>query len=150
VSDASVNLEVLSAAPLPARLGEGSIHSRGHSEPRWWVRIWVWIVLFGCMLQSACVRPEDSGVQVIVGAKLDPGAGQAPMEHSVVVIADGKFQAVGPQSSTPVPPGAKMTQGLGMTIEPIPGGEPIESGRAANLVLKGDHDRVMRAGMWVQ
>jgi hypothetical protein len=101
-------------------------------------------------LFNGCVRPEDSGVQVIVGAKLELGAGQAPLEHSVVVIADGKFQAVGPQSSTPVPIGAKMTQGLGMTIEPIPGGDPIESGHAANLILKGEHERIMRGGVWVQ
>jgi hypothetical protein len=85
-----------------------------------------------------------------VGAKLEPGPGQAPLEHSVVVIAAGKFQAVGPQSSTPVPIGAKMTQGLGMTIERLPGGDPIETGRVANLVLKGEHERVMRAGVWVE
>ena len=104
-----------------------------------------------CLIFStSCVRPEDSGVQVIVGAKLEAGAGAAPLEHSVVVIADGKFQAVGPQSSTPVPIGAKMTQGLGMSIEPLPGGEPIQPGHAANLVLKGDHERVMRAGVWVE
>jgi hypothetical protein len=102
------------------------------------------------LLLTGCVRPEDSGVQVIVGARLEPGVGQAPIEHSVVVIADGKFQAVGPQSSTPVPIGAKMTQGLGMTIQPIPGGEPIETGRSANLVLKSDHDRIMRGGAWLQ
>jgi hypothetical protein len=99
---------------------------------------------------TGCVHPEDSGVQVIVGAKLEPGPGRAPVEYSVVVVAEGKFQAVGPQSSTPVPIGAKMTSGLGMTIEPVPGGEPIEAGRPANLVLKGEHERVMRNGVWVQ
>ena len=107
-------------------------------------------LLAGLIFSTACVRPQDSCVQVIVGAKLEPGNGGAALDHSVVVIADGKFQAVGPQSSTPVPPGATMTNGLGMTIEPLPGGEPIESGRAANLVLKGDRERVMRAGVWAQ
>src|SRR5580658_7073014 len=108
-------------------------------------------LLAGLILPAGCVRPEDSGVQVIVGAKLEPGPGRPPLEHSVVVIADGKFQAVGPQASTPVPIGAKMTQGLGMTIEPLPGGEPIESGRAANLVLKDpahNSARIMRGGVW--
>lgn len=100
-------------------------------------------------MSAACVRPGDDGVQVIVGAKLAAGPGIAPLEHSVVVVANGKFQAVGPQSSTPVPVGAKMTSGMGMTIEPIPGGDPIETGRAANLVLKGDHERIMRSGSWV-
>jgi hypothetical protein len=102
----------------------------------------------------SCVRPEDSGVQVIVGARLEAGPAWPPVEHSVVVVSGGKFQAVGPQASTPVPIGAKMTSGLGMTIEPVPGGEPIEPGRPANLVLKGGAsratDRIMRGGTWVQ
>jgi hypothetical protein len=94
-------------------------------------------------------------VQVIVGAKLEPGPGRPPVDYSVVVVADGKFQAVGPQSSTPVPMGAKMTSGLGMTIQSIPGGDPIEPGRPANLVLKNGSEketaeRVMRNGVWVQ
>jgi hypothetical protein len=104
----------------------------------------------GLIFPAGCLHPEDSGVQVIVGAKLELGAGQPPLEHSVVVIADGKFQAVGPQASTPVPVGAKMTQGLGMTIQPVSPAEPIESGRPANLVLKGDRRRMMRAGVWVE
>jgi hypothetical protein len=101
------------------------------------------------LLLAGCVHPGESGLQVIVGAKLEPGPGRAPLEYSVVVVEDGKFQAVGPQSSTPVPVGAKMTSGLGMTIEPIPGDGPIEPGRPADLVLKGAHDRTMRAGVWV-
>jgi len=108
------------------------------------------VLLAGCVILSACVHPEDSGVQVIVGARLQAGPGRTPMEHSVVVVSDGKIQAVGPQTSTPVPIGARMTSGLGMTIEPVPGGEPIEPGRAANLVLKGVHERIMRAGVWAQ
>jgi len=111
-------------------------------------------LLAGLIFPAGCVHPEDSGVQVIVGAKLEPGAGRAPLEHSVVVIAGRKFQAVGPQASTPVPIGAKMTQGLGMILEPLPGGEPIEPGRAANLVLKSADastgQRIMRAGVWVE
>jgi hypothetical protein len=99
---------------------------------------------------AGCVHPGDSGVQVIVGAKLEPGPGRAAVDYSVVVISGGKFQAVGPQSSTPVPIDAQRTSGLGMTIEPLPGGDPIEPGRAANLILKGAHDRIMRGGVWVE
>ena len=98
---------------------------------------------------SACVSPQESGVKVIVGAKLDPGSGRPPIDYSVVVIADQKFQAVGPQATTPVPKGAEITRGLGMTIEPLPGGEPIEPGRPANLVLKNSTSRIMRNGEWV-
>lgn len=97
-----------------------------------------------------CVSPQESGVKVIVGAKLDPGAGRPPIDHSVVVIAEGRFQAVGPQATTPVPKGAEMTGGLGMTIEPAPGGGPIEPGQPANLILKGASERTMRNGEWVE
>jgi hypothetical protein len=101
-------------------------------------------------LLSACTHPQDSGVKVIVGAKLENGQGRTPLDYSVVIVADGKIQAAGPQSSTPVPNGAVMIRGLGMTLEPIPGGDPIEPGRPANLVLKGATERVMHNGEWVQ
>ena len=110
-----------------------------------------WLLAIGTMCLMGCVRPADSGLQVIVGAKLEPGPGRPPVDFSVVVISGGKFQAVGPQSSTPVPIGAQMTRGNGMTIQPIDNDDPIEPGRSANLVLKGhDRDRVMRGGNWVQ
>ncbi len=108
------------------------------------------VMLAAACALSACVSPEESGVKVIVGAKLEPGSGRAPIEYSVVVIADHKFQAVGPQATTPVPKGAEITRGLGMTIEPLPGGDPIEPGRPANLILKNSTERIMRNGEWVQ
>ena len=101
-------------------------------------------VALALLMLCACISPKESGVKVIVGAKL------WNMEYSVVVIEDGKFRAVGPQSSTPVPKGAEITRGLGMTIEPLPGGTPIEPGKSADLVLKGDPDRVMRGGEWIK
>lgn len=98
---------------------------------------------------AACISPQESGVKVIVGAKLQPGAGQPTLEHSVVVIADGKIRAVGPQSSTPVPKGAEIISGAGMTIRPMEG-ESIQPGQPADLVLKDSAERVMRHGEWVQ
>lgn len=105
-------------------------------------------LLLAVML-TACISPEESGVKVIVGAKLIAAPGRAPVEYSVVVIQKGKFREVGPESSTPVPKGAELTRGMGMTVEPLPGGGPIEPGKPANLVLKGSTDRVMKAGEWV-
>lgn len=101
------------------------------------------LVASAALALSACVSPQESGVKVIVGAKL--GA----IDYSVVVIENGKFQAVGPQATTPVPKGAEITSGLGMTIEPAPG-ERIEPGQPADLVLKGTTERVMRNGEWVE
>ena len=105
-------------------------------------------LLFAAWL-AACTSPQASGVQVIVGAKLIAAPGSAPVEYSVVVVEGGKFRDVGPQSSTPVPKGAEITRGNGMTIEPAPGGGPIKPGSPANLILKGDTQRVMRDGQWV-
>jgi hypothetical protein len=103
------------------------------------------LACFAC----ACTSSESSGVKAIVGAKLIAAPGRAPIDYSVVVIEGGKIFAAGPQSSTPVPKGSQITRGLGLTIESVSGGEPIEPGRPANLILKGSTDRTMRDGNWV-
>ena len=102
----------------------------------------LWFTLSAAAL-TACVAPQESGVKVIVGAKL------GSIDYSVVVIANGKIQAAGPQATTPVPKGSEITRGLGMTIEPAPGGR-IEPGQPANLVLKGATEKIMRDGEWVE
>ncbi len=102
---------------------------------------------------TACTSPQESGVKVIVGAKLIAGPVAAPIEYSVVVVQDGKFREVGPQSSIPVPKGAEMTRGLGMIIEPAPGGGPISAGQPADLILKDEKSstqRTMHHGEWVR
>ena len=102
------------------------------------------LVIACCLSLAACVAPQEYAVKVIVGAKL------GNIDYSVVVITNGKIQAAGPQATTPVPKGAEITRGLGMTIERAPEGGPIEPGQPANLVLKGATERVMRNGEWVQ
>jgi len=95
---------------------------------------------------AGCVSPQESGVKVIVGARLEQ-SGKDPIDFSVVIIQHGKIQAVGPQATTPVPKGAEITGGLGMAIQPIQGGR-IEPGQPANLVLNGATKRFMRNGEW--
>jgi hypothetical protein len=102
---------------------------------------------------TACTSPQESGVKVIVGAKLIAAPGAAPIEYSVVIVDGSRFRAAGPQRSTPVPKGAEMTRGIGMIVEPAPGGGPIAAGRPADLVLKSEKDlteRVMHNGEWVR
>ncbi|HLH44391.1 MAG TPA: hypothetical protein VKV74_15480 [Bryobacteraceae bacterium] len=106
------------------------------------------LLILSALALVACLSPQQSGVKVIVGAKLDPGAGRPPLDYSVVVVAGGKILAAGPQATTPVPKGAEITRGLGMTIQPVPGGPPIEPGQPANLILKGATERIMRNGQW--
>jgi len=109
----------------------------------------LWVALMAFSL-SACTNPQESGVKVIVGARLEPGAGREAIDYSVVVVADGKFRAVGTQSATPVPKGSEITRGLGMTLRPASDGGRIETGQAANLILEGAGEhREMRNGEWV-
>jgi hypothetical protein len=99
---------------------------------------------------AGCSSPDTSGLKAIVGARLIAAPDRQPIEYSVVVIENGKFREVGPQATVPVPKGAELTRGIGMTIEPVPGGGPIEPGRPADLVLNGATQRVMRDGQWVR
>ena len=88
-------------------------------------------------LLASCGSPEDSSpVKVIVGAKLDPGHDQPRLEHSIIVIRDGKFQAVGPQALIPVPKGAQITSGMGKLVTPPPSSSLIAAGEPADLVLR--------------
>jgi len=107
-------------------------------------------VLLAILLVS-CAAPV-SPVKVIVGAQLDPGHNQPRLEHSVIVIRDGKFQAVGPQASTPVPKGAQITSGMSKLITPVPSNSLIAAGQPADLMLRdvatGSVEMVMHNGEW--
>jgi imidazolonepropionase-like amidohydrolase len=103
------------------------------------------------ILLVSCGAPA-SPVKVIVGAQLDPGHGQPRLEHSVIVIRDGKFQAVGPQQSTPVPKGAQIISGNGKFVTPGASNTLIAAGQPADLQLRdtatGSVEMVMHDGEW--
>jgi cytosine/adenosine deaminase-related metal-dependent hydrolase len=106
-------------------------------------------------LLASCGSPSDSSsVKVIVGAQLDPGHGNPRLEHSIIVIRDGKFQAVGPQASTPVPKGAQITSGKGRLATPDPSSSRIAVGEPADLVLRdaatNSPEMTMHDGEWLK
>jgi cytosine/adenosine deaminase-related metal-dependent hydrolase len=113
------------------------------------------IPLFLAFLLASCgSAPESSPVKVIVGAQLDPGHENPKLEHSVIVIRDGKFQAVGPQASTPVPKGAQITSGMGKLVTPAPSSALIAPGEPADLVLRDaatqSAEKIMHDGEWLK
>jgi hypothetical protein len=114
----------------------------------------VLITLVSLLLLSCGSLSDVSPVKVIVGAKLDPGRDAPRLEHSVIVIRDGKFQAVGPQQSTPVPKGSQMISGMGKLITPAPGSALIAPGEPANLVLRdaatNSAEMIMHDGEWLK
>ncbi|HEY2844966.1 MAG TPA: hypothetical protein VGJ09_14995 [Bryobacteraceae bacterium] len=106
------------------------------------------------LLMAACGSPDAPVVKVIVGAKLDAGHDNPRLEHSVIVIRDGKFEAVGPQASTPVPKGSQMISGSGKLVTPIPGSALIAAGQPADLVLRdaatNTAEKIMHDGEWLK
>lgn len=111
------------------------------------------LAALGVLLVS-CGTASQSPVKVIVGAQLDPGRDQPRLEHSVIVIRDGKFQAVGSQASTPVPKGAEMISGSGKLVTPIPSSATIAAGGPADLVLRDaatqSAEMIMHNGEWLK
>ena len=113
------------------------------------------ILLLMLSLLASCGSPADSSsVKVIVGAQLDPGHDNPRLEYSVIVIRDGKFEAVGPEASTPVPKGAQIISGHGKLITPAPSTALIAPGEPADLVLRdaatNSAEKIMHDGEWLK
>jgi hypothetical protein len=93
---------------------------------------------------------------VIVGATLVDAGGKAPLEDAIVVLRDGRIEAVGDRAHTPIPKGAALVDGRRAWVAPAPaapgkdvtaeivallaGAEPrIRAGQPAHLaLLSGD------------
>lgn len=101
---------------------------------------------------SGCAHPSAEGPRpvAIAGARLEPGDGSPVIDYSIVIVERGKFTAVGPQTSVPMPKEAEILDGLGYTLAPPPGGGKIAVGQPANLDMKGPKPRSMRDGQWQQ
>ena len=93
---------------------------------------------------------------VIVGATLVDAGGKAPLEDAIVVLRDGRIEAVGDRAHTAIPKGAALVDGRRAWVVPAPaapgkdvrprssrcsrGAEPrIRAGQPAHLaLLSGD------------
>jgi imidazolonepropionase-like amidohydrolase len=54
----------------------------------------------------------------VIGGKLIDGTGAPPFEDAVIVIADGKFRAIGPQGKVTIPKEAEIIDVKGKTVIP--------------------------------
>jgi imidazolonepropionase-like amidohydrolase len=113
------------------------------------------MVLFAC----ACSEPLGADVKVIVGATLIDGD-NPPVPHSVIVVRGDRISAVGPQQSTPIPPGSEKVNGLGKFVVAADRGGSLQPGSSADLLLLSANpmespanyekiERRMAAGKWV-
>jgi imidazolonepropionase-like amidohydrolase len=67
---------------------------------------------------SARTKPEATGAIALVGATLIDATGAPAVEHSTVVVANGRIVAAGPSATTSVPVGTKRVDVTGKTIIP--------------------------------
>ena len=66
-----------------------------------------------CSLVRAQTRPV-----AVVGATLIDGAGRAPVTDSVVIVRDGKFQAIGKRGEVQIPKDAEVIEAAGKSVLP--------------------------------
>jgi imidazolonepropionase-like amidohydrolase len=110
-------------------------------------------------LACACAEPPRTATTAIVGATLVDSV-NPPLEYSVIIIREDRISAVGPQQSTPIPPGSDKVNGSGKFVVAANRGSRIEPGAPADLLMLAANplvdaanysriDRRMVAGKWV-
>jgi imidazolonepropionase-like amidohydrolase len=57
-------------------------------------------------------------VLALQGGKLIDGTGRTPIENSVIVIRNGRFEAIGRSGELPIPPGAEVIDATGKSVLP--------------------------------
>ena len=61
---------------------------------------------------------DHTGLQAFVGARIIDGNGDAPVENGVLVVRDGRIEAVGASDAVDIPPDAEQIDVTGRTIMP--------------------------------
>jgi imidazolonepropionase-like amidohydrolase len=68
--------------------------------------------------EPSLAQPPVLGAVVLTGARLIDGTGRAPIEHAMLVVANGRVAAVGALSTMKPPAGATTVNVAGKTIVP--------------------------------
>jgi hypothetical protein len=75
-------------------------------------------LLVGSLLLAFACSPPGEGVIALEGATLIDGSGGAPVRDALVLIRNGKIEAVARVNEIPVPRGAEVIPAVGKTIIP--------------------------------
>jgi len=62
--------------------------------------------------------PEPDGSKAFVGVRLFDGTGASPVDNAVIVVRDGRIEAVGPADAVAVSPGAERIDLAGKIVVP--------------------------------
>lgn len=84
------------------------------------LRSWRILLVPGLLWISVCQAPVEPppNVKAFVGARLFDGTGAAPLENAVLLVRDGRVEAVGKAEETPVPEGVERIDLTGRTVIP--------------------------------
>jgi imidazolonepropionase-like amidohydrolase len=75
----------------------------------------VTLSLGGCERNGSA---EGAAMQAFIGGRLIDGTGRTPVENSVIIVQDGRVQAVGSAGSIEIPDGARRIDLAGRTVIP--------------------------------
>lgn len=73
------------------------------------------VTLAGCERGASA---EGADMQAFIGARLIDGTGATPLENSVIIVSEGRIQAVGTEGEIDVPAGATRVDLSGRTVIP--------------------------------
>lgn len=85
----------------------------GHNAPMSLPRQLLFCLAAACLLTSTHAK-----ITALVGGRLIDGWGDAPINHSVILIENGRIKAVGTVESLPVPADAEIIRTDGMSVLP--------------------------------
>ena len=75
-------------------------------------------IVFAAAFISGCTLGTQTRPLVIQGATLIDGTGRPALTDSVVIVQDGRFQAVGKRGEVSIPQGAEVIDAKGKTVLP--------------------------------
>ena len=75
-------------------------------------------MIFAAAFISGCTVGAQTRPLVIQGATLIDGTGRPALTDSVVIVQDGRFQAVGKRGEVSIPQGSEVIDAKGKTILP--------------------------------
>jgi imidazolonepropionase-like amidohydrolase len=73
------------------------------------------LLLVGCQTEPT---PPVEGLKAFVGARVIDGTGKAPIDNAVLIVRDGRIEAVGSSDTVKIPEGAERIETTGKTIIP--------------------------------
>ena len=83
-------------------------------------RFYFFAVLLGSLFSAVCLgqSPRVEGLKVFKGARIIDGTGRPPLDNGVIVVRQGRIEAIGSAAEVKIPAGAEEINLAGKTVIP--------------------------------